>query len=106
MKHIHTFEDFLHEANRPAAAIEMDRVKKSPQGRISIHGNPDKYLSAEFGKDLEIPEFPKSGDITWKGEKIGFVNKFNGVVFTDMKWLEDNLDSLNKVVAKTGFWYV
>jgi hypothetical protein len=77
-------------------------VNRLPDNGISIWGKPDKMLMSEI-PGLDIPE--KSGDITFEGEKIGFVSGFSGVNFRDLDWIRKNIEALNKVVAKTGFWY-
>jgi len=102
--HVKMFEQFINdELNEKGSKIDPKELRLTKT--ISIWGNPEKFLAAEFGKDLGLPKYPKTGPITWKDEEIGFVSNWSGTVFTDMKWVEDNLDSLNKVVDKTGFWY-
>lgn len=85
--------------------VEMNRLKERGVHGISIWGKPDELFAKEFGKDIEIPKYPQQGEVNWKGKKIGYVNNFNGFVITDIEWIVDNLDRINKIVAKTGFWY-
>ena len=121
MKHIKTFESFLNEDKSidlrefglnegrenpfDDEGVNMDRLKERGVRGISIWGKPDELFFKEFGKDMEIPKYPKQGDVLWKGKKIGFVDNFSGFGITDIEWIEDNLDKINKIVAKTGFWY-
>jgi hypothetical protein len=104
MRHIHTFESFLNEANLHEG-VDMSRFKDRYTRGITIWGKPEEFFAKEFGKDLEMPKYPKQGDVNWKGKKIGHIDNFKGFVLTDIEWIEDNLDKINKIVSKTGFWY-
>ena len=104
MKNIHTFESFL-SAGEALHENKIDASRLKSTDAISIHGNPDTELAKEFGDDLVIPGGRKGGEVTWKGERIGYVDSFSGLVFTDLDWVADHLEALNRVVAKTGFFY-
>jgi len=93
-----TLESVMNES-----AISLDKLKLV--NSISIQGNPNKHFEAEFGKDIQIPAYPKEGDVTFKKKKIGFISNWNGLVITDMEWIKDNIDKLQNIVKKTGMWY-
>ena len=37
---------------------------------------------------LEVPEFPKQGDVTWKGEVVGYCSNFDGIRTSDSDLFE------------------
>ena len=85
--------------NEEVNAIDPKRLGKS----ISIWGGDKaEEMFREAFKGLNIPKQPNTGDVTIDGNKVGFVDNFSGLVFTDMNWVSSNLE---KIVAKTGFWY-
>jgi hypothetical protein len=95
-------DDILIESvNESKISLEKLKLVNS----ISIQGNPNKHFEAEFGKDIEIPAYPKEGDVTFKKKKIGFISNWNGLVISDMAWIKDNIDKLQNIVKKTGLWY-
>ena len=90
--------------------IELSRLKDDDPNRhpsISILGgekSEEKFRDA-FKDSIMIPQHPATGDVTYDGNKIGFVNEFSGLVINDIKWIETHLEKLNEIVNETGFWY-
>lgn len=103
MIRVKNFSDFgkMNEAN----IVEVPRLHSS--GSISVWGDDkseQKFRDA-FPDSIDIPKLPETGDVTYDGNKIGFVDGFSGLVFTDVKWIETHIDKINDIIKKTGFWY-
>lgn len=83
--------------------IDLKRLGDS----ITILGgdkNEEKFREA-FKDHIVIPAFPNTGDVTYDGNNVGYVDNFSGLVFTDVKWIATHLDKINDIIKETGFWY-
>lgn len=65
----------------------------------SIHTNKD--IEAKLRKaGFDIPMYPKQGDVTLNGKKVGRMDNFTGLVI----YYKDALDLIKKTVPKVGIW--
>lgn len=83
--------------------IEISRLDQS----ISILGGDksEEQFREAFKDSIVIPKYPETGEVTYDGNKIGYVDGFSGLVFTDMNWVKTHLDKINVIIKETGFWY-
>ena len=88
--------------------IEMGRLTaltKNPSITV-LGGDKNEQMFRDAFKDsIVIPVHPDSGDVTYDGVTIGFVDNFSGLVFTDVKWVATHLEKINDIIKETGFWY-
>ena len=88
--------------------IEMGRLTaltKNPSITVLGGDKHEQMFRDAFKDSIVIPVHPDTGEVTYDGNKIGFVDNFSGLVFTDVKWIATHLDKINDIVKETGFWY-
>jgi len=76
-----------------AGNVDMKRAKDS--GAIQV---PEREAKRLMKLGVKIPKIKESGPIVFKGKEVGFANDWNGVTFTDMKFIEEYVEEMT--------WYV
>lgn len=75
------------------------KVSESINEAATVHTNPqieDKLRKVGF----DIPKYPKQGDVTLNGEKVGRMDNFNGL----MIFTKDAIKVIKKAIPKVGIW--
>lgn len=86
--------------------IDLERLQTDPVKSITIWGGDKmEQMFRDAFEGMAIPKLPDTGDVTFDGNKIGFIDNFAGLVFTDINWVQTHLDAINEIVKVTGFWY-
>ena len=110
MDKIKNFSDFglteNEQLDEKDAVVDTSRLNVKSASISILGGEKAEDQFREVFKDsIVIPQHPATGDVTYDGNKIGFVNEFAGLVINDLNWIETHIEKINSIVKETGFWY-